>query len=939
MKTSLTSRARVSGRRWACDSGFRIPGALCGVSSLAILCGSALAQEATAPAPAHETQLEEITVTARYRTENVQQTPIAITALTNDDMQQRGFQTVLDVSKEAPNVVLDQAGAGYGKSATAFIRGVGQNDFNFALEPGVGFYIDDVYFGTVFGSIFDVTDIDRVEVLRGPQGTLFGKNNEGGAIRLYTTPAKGDDSGYVEAGYGSFNREQVKGAFDVAVVPDKLFIRVSGSSIRSDGYEDRIDFACAHPALAGKLKPTTTAPGCVVGTLGGDNVSAGRLNVRLLPIDDLDIQLEADVLDDRGEAPANKLLAVVPNAGVSAYNASTLIPIYGIPYDRRFLTSSPYQTYESYTDLLQGFSVPSLSTDFSWGFGGTIDWKAPWGFDVKSVTGYRGYNGEFPQSVQASPLPLTLTDATVNHHQFSEEVDVTDTSKVFDRDLEWTVGGLYFTEESFNGALVDLPLYGGIAFGQADPSADENESGFLHGVYHLTDQLSFEAGYRYTNESKTYVFYRPFLYPQFLVGKYLFPVTGTGDSYGRSDAKVGVTYQWSDNLMLYTSIATGFKAGGFNPRPLDQYQVLSFKPEDLTAVEVGEKSQWFDNRLRANVAAFVSDYKDLQLQGNGVDTRGLPAAIVTNVGHVIIEGAEAEVNAEPLPGLRLDGSTGYVYYNTVNIGSAADVSGGPGPSSKPPYVPKWEVNLGAQYSYSFDDLGTLTTRLDWNYRSSIFFDANNLDLLRQPGYGLLSANITWFSSDDKWQASLRLTNLTDQVYYINKFDDITGGGTVTGQPGRPREVLFSVRRTFEAPSAPAPYTPPPAPAAPAAQAPAAPAATRPEQARQFQVFFDFDKAEITAAADVVIKAAVEVIKAGGVAHISVTGHTDTVGSAAYNQGLSERRAASVKAALVAEGVAAGEIATRGVGKKDLLVPTADGVREPQNRRAIIELGS
>src|SRR5262249_31659226 len=163
----------------------------------------------------------------------------------------------------------------------------------------------DVYFGTAFGSIFDLTDVDSVEVLRGPQGTLFGKNTEGGAVRLLTRKPTGDGSGYVEAGFGDFSRHRFKAALDVTVVPDRLFLRVSGGSNHSNGYMDVYDFACANPSLAGRLKASTSASDCKLGTYGGDNVQVGRVALRWLAAEGLEINLAGDVLDDHGEAPAN----------------------------------------------------------------------------------------------------------------------------------------------------------------------------------------------------------------------------------------------------------------------------------------------------------------------------------------------------------------------------------------------------------------------------------------------------------------------------------------------------------------------------------------------------------------------------------------------------------------------------------------------------------
>src|SRR6202167_4501011 len=231
--------------------------------------------------------LEEIVVTAEYRTENLQTAPIAITALSGDSLAERGIDNLAEVTKAAPNVILFQANAAYGKTMAAGIRGIGQGDFNFAsAEQGVGIYVDDVYFANTFGSMFDLLDVDRVEVLRGPQGTLFGKNSIGGAIRLVSKQATGDDSGYAEVTVGDYNRREVRAGFDVALIKDVLMLRVSGLSKQRNGYVDRLDYACEHPSTAGSLPVQQLGEGnCKLGTEGGVDVKGLRAQLRWVPND------------------------------------------------------------------------------------------------------------------------------------------------------------------------------------------------------------------------------------------------------------------------------------------------------------------------------------------------------------------------------------------------------------------------------------------------------------------------------------------------------------------------------------------------------------------------------------------------------------------------------------------------------------------------------
>ena len=243
-----------------------------GVSLALLMTGSAFAQQADTT-----DQLEEITVTAQFRSQNLQETPLAITAVTGDMLEARSQTSIYEVANQAPSVFLAPQAQANGSGLIAYIRGVGQTDFNFALEPGVGLYVDDVYYSTLTGSLLDLLDLDRVEVLRGPQGTLAGRNSIGGAIKLFSRKAEGK-GGNVSLTYGSYNRVDARASGDFTLVDDKLFVRVAGVSKNRDGYIDRIDYGCSHP---GSGVPTLrVSTGCKLGTLGGISYAAGRLSMR-----------------------------------------------------------------------------------------------------------------------------------------------------------------------------------------------------------------------------------------------------------------------------------------------------------------------------------------------------------------------------------------------------------------------------------------------------------------------------------------------------------------------------------------------------------------------------------------------------------------------------------------------------------------------------------
>lgn len=258
------------------------------------------AQEADETAPGGN---PEIVVTAQFREQRLQDTPLAISAVNSEMLEARSQTSVEQVAAQAPNVTLTPQGQQNGSGLIAFIRGVGQTDFNFALEPGVGIYVDDVYIPTLTGSLLDLMDLDRVEVLRGPQGTLSGRNAIGGAIKLFSTKPQGNGKGSIQATYGSFNRVEVRGFADLALA-DNLFARVAGVSKNRDGYVKRLDYGLTHP---GSGVPTNNTGSPVLGTLGGQSYAAGKLSLRWLPTETVEVNVSGDYTRDRSEAGAGVL--------------------------------------------------------------------------------------------------------------------------------------------------------------------------------------------------------------------------------------------------------------------------------------------------------------------------------------------------------------------------------------------------------------------------------------------------------------------------------------------------------------------------------------------------------------------------------------------------------------------------------------------------------
>jgi iron complex outermembrane receptor protein len=797
----------------------------------------AVADEESSPEPATRTPpvtLEEITVTAQFRTERLQQTPLAITALSGETLAAREITTLADVSQSAPNVQMFESSAAFGKTNAAFIRGIGQGDFNFAsAEPGVGIYVDDVYFATTFGSNFDLLDIDRVEVLRGPQGTLFGKNSIGGAIRLVSKKPTGDDSGFAEVTLGDFNRREVRAGFDTALIQDVLMFRVTGLSKQRDGYVDRVDFACANPSLAGNLPNQLLGQGsCITGKEGGVDVRGARAQLRWLPNDNFENNLTADWYDDSSEAAAEVLLVGDPNISpaLAAFNANTLIPKFGIPYDSRFVTAGTYRTYSTFYDPNTARAYPAVNTVHSYGLSDVIDWQIQDLMHVKSITAYRAYWGDFSDDQDNSPMGTAWAYNLLDHHQFTQELQFT--GQAFDDHLQWAAGGFYFDGFGLNRGHINLNFLGGFFpagapffgqpvfdFNQNDPSRTKDYAGFTQGTLVVTEQMHVTGGVRYTKEDKNYTFnhYNPLeIVPNPVLD--LVGVEGR-TSYGRTDWKVGTDYEWTSSLMTYANVSTGFRGGGFNPRPFNNAQVLPFGPEKLTEYEIGMKSEWFEHRLRANLAAYHGDYRDLQITSQTKDLLGAPLTAPQNVGGANIDGLEAEITTTPIKGLSINGSVGLTDFKYKNLGHAegcqdfADqaaaaaqgvcIAGNPGYHDIAAGISRWTANAGAQYTIALGNVGDLIPRLDATYHTRRFFNNwNNYagptgtgPVAFTPSMVLLNARLTW--QKGPWSLVGFATNLTNKYYYASFLDlRAFGEGEMSGQPGEPREWGVTVRYDF-----------------------------------------------------------------------------------------------------------------------------------------------
>jgi iron complex outermembrane recepter protein len=777
------------------------------------------AQSAASAAPTGDT-LETITVTAQYRQENLQQTPIAITAITGDMLDARSQTSLRSVTAQAPNVILEQNAAGGGNSMRAQIRGVGQTDFDPAVDPGVGIYIDDVYFATLIGSDFELLDLDRVEILRGPQGTLSGMNSMGGSVKLYSKKATGDGSGFIEGTYGSLNRTDLRAMGDFTVVPDSVFLRLSGVARRRDGFVKLYDYACSHPTdpyvVSGAIARGNSTSGCQTGDEGSIDYNALRASLRWVAADNVDVNLVADATQDNSGTTASTLLGTTPNGALT---------FAGAPYDNRFVPKSPYVNYANFLD--PGLTYKAIDTRGtpgapngafyanpnntlnSWGTSGTVDWKIADALSLKSITAYRHYVSRFGDDNSNSPIPLVLEEAQFTNRQFSQELRLSGGVGTL---LDYTVGGIYFDQKTIYASREDDPFvpYGTptqptFDFLQNDPTVLKTKAVFANTAWHLIDKLTLNAGIRYTKEDKRYTFERlniDGVTPYLPLSNPADPLNGSVGVFNGShtDYRADLDYQWTPTLMTYVEYSTGFKGGGITPRPYFPEQVIGFGPETLKAYEAGLKSQWFDNRLRANFSIFYNKYNDYQAFATPttcVDKNGAllpppynnPCGEYRNVADASIKGAEAEFEVRPLDGLMIDSSISYLDFkftdsqsNSVAVGQTA------------PDIGKIKASIGVQYELGLGSFGSLTPRADASYTPNSCGNLTCDDDVRNVSYTLVNGRLTYWSPDRHWSASVEGTNVTNKVYYITKSN--TGAGYISGQTGVPREWAVTLRKNF-----------------------------------------------------------------------------------------------------------------------------------------------
>jgi len=772
--------------------------------------------------------IQEIVVTAQFREQNLQDVPISISAVSGAELERRSVSNLTDVARSVPNVEMQQGNSGYGSNTNqAYIRGLGQVDFLATFEPRVGFYIDDVYFATTFGAVFDALDLERVEVLRGPQGTLFGRNSVGGAIRIITKKPRGDNSGYIEATGGTDNHYQIRGAVDLGLVEDVLALRLTGSVKGQDGWVDLVDYKCENPTLGndnvGGLGQGPVNRGCKRGTLGGSKDYNFRGSLRWQPASTIDVLLQGDYMKENSESPPEAILAtslslINPETGASGGRLGAGQDINfdnGLARYLRGLGTSYYgfdvSTHEKMTEVANSFVSPTrTSTYASYGnprvgyrnppngnfkaYGGSlnIDWDIAEKLHLTSISAYRKVEGVFGQSLLA--LPAEEVRQSVSSRQISQEVRLLGT--VFDGFLDFTLGGFYINTHGTNPSRVQTEGFtNALDFFGDDKNRLNAWAAFGAVDLHPLPGLTLSGGLRYSDERKTYTFNRDYSPSGLSAINFIF----TGKTHNtRVNPRLAVNYELNDNLSIYASYATGFTAAGFNARPFGPSSVFALKPENVKAYELGFKSQLFDRHARFNAAVYQTNFDDIvgTTRGLGDPASRCPDSPFCNdnIGDARIRGFEAELTAYPVDGLQVAANVGYTHFKYTSLSTAVQNLTLDSPNQR---VPDWNASGSVQYDFDLGGKGKITPRVDVSYRSRIYFSTSRANVsAQQDPYALVNARLTYATADNDWSISLAATNLFDKFYYTTLTDQRESFGFLSGTIGRPREVMVTVRRNF-----------------------------------------------------------------------------------------------------------------------------------------------
>lgn len=711
----------------------------------------------TAQLPSAQAQLEEVIVTARRVAENMQDTPISITALSGYALESRQIFSTELLDEVTPNLQFTNQTtlAGNNSTSAVFIRGVGQTDPTSTVDPGVALYLDDVYRGQSVGGSMALRDIERIEVLRGPQGTLFGRNTIGGAIVITTKPPGDELAASAELSLGSDNRRDIFLAMDFPIT-NTLLSRFALGSRDWDGYVTRIQ------------------TGEDLGDANDWSVTAkfiwapsARLQAKLL--------FDYTKADENGNpfvfAASNESAAFQWAASIDAGCPGAVSGNVPLLNDDRcandFQNRGPFANNGTFPleSYLENFGS---SLHFEYGY------NDAWSF--KSITAYRAADWSGVRDADNTPLPILHTAYIVDSWQFTQELQARYTGD----HLSGVIGAYYFSEESDDRVTISLFPPPRIGFGSPQVDRDDNLTQnrsvalFSQWNYDFSDQLSLTAGIRHTKDTKAST---PDQFNPVMPDIKWLPVRKYEDTFTDTSITLNASYRFSESLMTYITYAEGFKGGGWNshfngPQTQEQLDLFhQFEQEEATNKELGVKMDLLDSSLRMNAAIFSTRYTDLQFTYR-VDV----APYLANAGEASIEGLEIEASWMPRENLRIDAAYGYL---DATIDSLQDVPPGAAIGVKVgnvlPFAPKATYSLGVSYGMALG-VFSVTPRADLFKQDTTYFDANNTaEIAQLDPFTKLNLSVQVSQSGSPWKLVAGVNNATNKIYAVGGNSSLTTG--------------------------------------------------------------------------------------------------------------------------------------------------------------------
>lgn len=711
---------------------------------------------------------EAIVVTARRRTENLQDVPIAITVQSAEQLEQRGAVDITVLNQTVPNATV-QVARGSNSTLIAFIRGVGQQDPLWGFEPGVGLYVDDVYVARPQAAVLDIFDIERIEVLRGPQGTLYGRNSVGGAVR-YVTRLMDNDQPHLTARfqYGSYN--QMDGVFSGSLPLSEDFVIGGALALFSrDGYGANLNTGEEHY---------------------NKDVDAFRISAQWTPLDNLTIRFSADGVDDDSNARHGYRLTSFP-AGGAAYD-----PLPSI-YDTR-AGAGDKNHVETRGQALH------------------VDWEISDALTFRSISAWR--NGETRGNIDFDNTANPTLDipAFYADEQFTQEFQF-----LFDLGRVQGVAGLFYLDGMAEGAFdTVLGLAGPLTIFTQGRVDTESLAAFADVSIDLTDSLALSVGARWTRDEKTGTVYRqnftgirsPFFGNSTAVAG-LVRTNYTNDAeFEEVTPRVSLTWEATEDFTLYGSYSQGFKSGGFDMRGdavFTPNTVNGYDPEFVDTYELGFHSGFFRGRVNLSGAVFYSEYSDMQITRQEATTLGGIASFVDNAAEATIQGVELEGRVFITDNLTanfaagyIDGEFGEYRSNTVVANPAPppativvpiDLSGSAALQNTPDltgaFSLTWQGNVAG-------GILAITPSVAYRGDSQMFEFAN--PTLDQGAYTLYNASVVWTSEGDRFRLGLHGLNLSDEEYRVGgyNFPGATFGNSIIGFYGPPQTITASVEVRF-----------------------------------------------------------------------------------------------------------------------------------------------